>query len=111
MSEFVVHRWDESIDGQLTLENMLKKLKSEVSSIILYNNLVPKFIPGTNFPEHTHNEDKLDCIVSGQLSFTMYGKEIILGPGDRLEVPRNIPHSARVVGKDPLVFVDATRKS
>uniref|UniRef100_A0A5K4EVX0 C2H2-type domain-containing protein n=1 Tax=Schistosoma mansoni TaxID=6183 RepID=A0A5K4EVX0_SCHMA len=69
-----------------------------------------KFTPGTNFPEHTHDEDKLDCIVSGQLSFSMYGKEIILGPGDRLEVPRNIPHSARVVGKNPLVFVDATRR-
>lgn len=44
MSEFVVHRWDESADGQLTLENMLKKLKSEVLSIILYNNVVAKFV-------------------------------------------------------------------
>ncbi|CAH8459402.1 unnamed protein product [Schistosoma rodhaini] len=105
MYDFIVHHWNESVDGQLTLENMLKKLKSEGCSCIKY-----KFTPGTNFPEHTHDEDKLDCIVSGQLSFSMYGKEIILGPGDRLEVPRNIPHSARVVGKNPLVFVDATRR-
>ncbi|CAH8456363.1 unnamed protein product [Schistosoma turkestanicum] len=30
MSEFHVHHWDESADGQLSLENMLKKLKSEI---------------------------------------------------------------------------------
>ncbi|TNN08703.1 cupin domain [Schistosoma japonicum] len=105
MPEFRVHHWDELVDGQLTLENMLKMLKSEGCSCINY-----KFKPGTDFPEHTHDEDKVDCIVSGQLSFTMYGKEIILGPGDRLEVPRNVPHSARVIGQSPVVFVDATRK-
>ncbi|CAH8466494.1 unnamed protein product [Schistosoma haematobium] len=36
MSEFVVHRWDESVDGQLTLENMLKKLKSELPNLFVH---------------------------------------------------------------------------
>ncbi|CAH8832957.1 unnamed protein product [Trichobilharzia szidati] len=106
MSEFRVHHWNEAVDGPLSVETMLKKLKSEGCSCTKY-----KFSPGTNFPEHTHQENKMDCVISGQLSFTMYGKEIILGPGDRLEVPRNVPHSARVVGKEPLVFVDATMSS
>ncbi|CAH8487487.1 unnamed protein product [Heterobilharzia americana] len=84
MSEFRVYHWDESVDA-------------ESRGMQLYNY---KFSPGTNFPVHTHQENKMDCIVSGQLSFTMFGKEIILGPGDRLEVPRNVPHSAHVVGKN-----------
>ncbi|CAH8478221.1 unnamed protein product [Heterobilharzia americana] len=106
MSEFRVYHWDESVDGPLSLQSMLKKLKAEGCSCTNY-----KFSPGTNFPVHTHQENKMDCIVSGQLSFTMFGKEIILGPGDRLEVPRNVPHSAHVVGNKPVVFVDATLSS
>lgn len=69
-----------------------------------------QFSPGDKFPQHTHGQDKMDCIVSGQLSFEMFGETIILNAGDCLEVPKNVPHSASVYGSQPVVFMDATRK-
>ncbi|GAA53283.1 hypothetical protein CSKR_111165 [Clonorchis sinensis] len=105
MTEMIIHRWDPAKDGELSLQSMLKKLKSEGCGCVDY-----EFSPGTSFPEHTHAQDKMDCIVSGQLWFKMFDKEVILGPGDRLEVPRNTPHSARVHGNQKVVFVDATRR-
>ncbi|KAF6778035.1 hypothetical protein AHF37_02581 [Paragonimus kellicotti] len=104
MSKLVVHHWDSSADGECNLKNMLAKLKKEGCSCVDY-----KFQPGCTFSEHKHAEDKMDCIVSGHLWFKMFGEEIILGPGDRLEVPRNTPHSAGVHGNEQVVFVDATR--
>lgn len=63
------------------------------------------FEPGQKFGEHTHPEDRMDAVVSGQLSFTMKGHEVILSDGDRLEIPRNVPHKAHVLGDKPLQFV------
>lgn len=39
----------------------------------------------------------------------MYGKEVILQPGDMIEVPAGALHNASVVGNDPVVFFDATK--
>ncbi|CAI2737293.1 unnamed protein product [Dicrocoelium dendriticum] len=104
MSKLVIHKWNTVDDGQLSLQSMLKKLKKQGFSCVDYT-----FQPGCSFPEHTHAENKMDCIVNGQLWFKMFGEEVILGPGDCLEVPKNTPHSARVHGKETVVFVDATR--
>ncbi|CAL8096268.1 unnamed protein product [Calicophoron daubneyi] len=104
MSKFTIHRWNESKDGKLNLQSMLDWLKKEGCSCVDY-----KFNPGTSFSEHTHSQNKLDCIVTGHLWFKMMGEEVILGPGDRIEIPRNTPHCARVEGNEVVTYVDATR--
>ena len=54
--------------------------------------------------------DKKDTVISGQFRMTAAGKEFILGPGDMLLVPANTVHTAEVVGKTPVVSLDATKK-
>ena len=39
----------------------------------------------------------------------MYGKTIILDPGDSIEVPQNTIHSAEVVGNEDVIFFDSTK--
>jgi quercetin dioxygenase-like cupin family protein len=66
--------------------------------------------PGTRFPSHTHGSDKIDAVVSGRFRIVLEGRAIVLGPGDSLEVPRGVLHSAEVVGDEPVVSLDAVKR-
>uniref|UniRef100_A0A158QII8 Neur_chan_LBD domain-containing protein n=1 Tax=Rodentolepis nana TaxID=102285 RepID=A0A158QII8_RODNA len=104
MGEFVVDHWNEATDGILNRENMKKKLEKQGYSAYPYT-----FNAGMTFGTHTHDVDKKDVVVDGRLEFHMYGKSIILEPGDTLEVPKGVPHSAKVIGTKNLEFFDATK--
>lgn len=65
--------------------------------------------PGTYFDEHTHRRDKVDAVVSGRFRMTVEGREVVLGPGDWVAVPADTAHTAKVLGDDPVVSLDATR--
>lgn len=99
-----VEHWSEKTDGPLNEANMRKKLAAEGYKCIKY-----VFSPGTDFPDHTHSETKKDAILEGQFRFAMFGKEVILQPGDIVEVPRGVVHNATVVSSQPAVFFDTTK--
>ncbi len=65
--------------------------------------------PGTYFPDHTHDVDKIDGVLSGRFRMTVLGETAVLEAGDCLEVPRSTVHSAEVLGDEPVVSVDATK--
>lgn len=67
------------------------------------------YSPGTTFPEHTHRLDKIDAVLSGRFRMVVAGHFAILGPGDWVEVPRGVHHTAAVIGDEEVVSLDATR--
>jgi quercetin dioxygenase-like cupin family protein len=73
--------------------------------------LVSRYVypPATHFPDHEHPIDKIDAVLSGRFRMVLNGQEVVLGPGDSLEVPRGTVHSAEVLGEEPVVSLDATR--
>ena len=103
-SKIKIEKWNPDKDGQLTEENMKKKLSSQG-----YNYTMYEFGPGTNFPDHSHSISKKDSIISGEFQFSMYGETVVLQPGDMVEVPANTTHNAKVVGSTYVVFFDATK--
>lgn len=111
MSELKVEHWNSEKDGALNETSMRNKLKSQGYSCTRYT-----FPPGTDFPDHTHSVSKKDSIISGQFRFAMYllfyymlGNEVILQPGDMVVVPAGVVHNASVVGKESVIFFDATK--
>ena len=58
-------------------------------------------LPGERFEEHVHEYDKVVVAVEGSITFglTGYGVGFVLGPGERLDLPANIPHDAVVGAK------------
>ncbi|CAD7698392.1 unnamed protein product [Ostreobium quekettii] len=100
-----VEKWDERRDGSLSKASVAEKLRKQGYTTNFYT-----FNPGTVFPDHSHQCHKKDSIVSGRMLFRMKGEEIVLQPGDMLEVPKGATHYAAVVGADPVVFVDASKK-
>ena len=62
------------------------------------------------YAAHTHPYDKVIYVLSGSITFALAGsgREVTLGPGDRLDLPRDTAHSA-VVGPEGVICLEAHR--
>ena len=100
-----LRRWDERVDGPLEEAALRRKLEGLGYRVSRY-----VYPPGTSFPMHTHAVDKIDGVVSGRFRIVLEGAEVVLEPGDAVEVPRGARHSAEVVGDAPVVSLDAVRE-
>ena len=100
-----VHRWNEAIDGPFSEAAMRRKLEAAGYLVARYT-----YSPGTTFPDHVHDVDKIDAVVSGSFRMVVAGHLAMLGPGDWVEVARGVRHSATVIGSEPVVSLDALRR-
>ncbi len=64
--------------------------------------------PDVAYARHAHAYDKVLCCVSGSIVFHAPGGDVALGPGDRMELPAGVEHSA-TVGPDGVECVEAYR--
>lgn len=55
-------------------------------------------------PEHSHVNEQVATVERGSLRFLIEGKELILGAGQSLAIPSNVPHA--VVALEDTVVVD-----
>jgi len=96
-----IAHWKEKVDGPLTLENVAKKLKS-----LGYHFVEQQYAPGTVFHEHSHDNHTKDAVISGRFKVGMQDKEAVLEPGDILDIPAGIDHSAAVLGDEPVIVLE-----
>ncbi len=101
-----IHHWHTEADGPLTEKALRKKLSDRGYDVTRY-----VYPPGTYFPDHSHEVDKMDAVLSGRFRMTIGDQSVVLEAGDWLFVPRGATHSAEVVGDEPVVSLDATRRS
>lgn len=99
-----IEHWNPEQDGQLSEQTMRKKLEQRGYRVNRY-----VYPPGTFFPEHTHDVDKIDGVLSGRFRMSMEGKSVVLEAGDCLAVPSGVIHSAEVVGSEAVVSLDAIK--
>ena len=100
-----VERWDEESDGPVSEATLRERFEQRGYAVSRYT-----YSPGTYFPDHTHDVDKIDAVLSGTFRIVLEGEEVVLGPGDSVEVPRGAVHSAEVVGDEPVVSLDAVKR-
>ena len=99
-----VHRWNTAIDGPFSEAAMRRKLEAAGYLVARYT-----YPPGTSFPDHVHQVDKIDAVIEGRFRMVVAGHLAMLGPGDWVEVARGVRHSATVVGDAPVVSLDALK--
>lgn len=99
----VEHR-DNRRDGPLTEAAMRAKLENRGYRVTRY-----LYGPGTWFPDHAHGVDKINGVLSGRFCVILEGDELALEPGDCVAIPRGAVHSAKVVGEQTVVSLDAAR--
>ena len=100
-----VHRWNATIDGPFSESALRRKLEDAGYIVARYT-----YSPGTAFPDHVHQVDKIDAVISGRFRMVVAGHLAMLGPGDWVEVARGVRHSATVIGDEPVVSLDAIRR-
>jgi len=59
---------------------------------------------GATVPRHSHMNEQYSWIISGALKFVFDDREILVGEGEVLVIPANVPHSA--VALEDTVDVD-----
>ena len=96
-------RWSPA-DGPLTEAALRAKLESLGYRVARY-----VYGPGTVFPDHKHDVDKIDAVLSGRFRLVVRGHTKVLGPGEWIEIPRGAVHNAAVMGDEPVVSLDAVR--
>jgi quercetin dioxygenase-like cupin family protein len=52
---------------------------------------------GCIVPEHSHMNEQITYILEGALKFWIDGKEIVVGAGEVLTIPPNMPHRAEAL--------------
>jgi quercetin dioxygenase-like cupin family protein len=67
---------------------------------------------GTVYPVHAHEFAEVRVVIRGQLRIGLpdTGEEIILEPGDRLDLPASVPHWADVSGSGHVVYLCASKE-
>ena len=105
MTDVMLQRWNSEHGpiSEAALRRALEQLGYRVSKYV--------YPPGTAFPEHTHDVDKIDAVVKGQFQIVIEGRPFTLGPGDWVAVPKGARHSAAVIGEDAVVSLDAISMS
>ena len=99
-----LERWNADKDGPLSERALRKKLERLGYDVTRY-----VYSPGTSFPIHTHDVDKMDAVISGHFRISIGKDTVVLGPGDAVYVPRGVPHSAEVVGHSSVTSFDGAK--
>ncbi len=93
-------RWDG--ETQRSLEALRSALMGEGWTVSEWSDPA-----GTVYPLHAHEYAEVRVVVSGRLRVGLpdSGDEVILQPGDRLEIPGDLPHWADVDGDEPVIYL------
>jgi quercetin dioxygenase-like cupin family protein len=100
-----LHRWNPALDGEFSEAALKRKLQAQGYNVARY-----VYPPGTVFPDHKHDVDKIDAVIAGRFRMVIRGHVAMLGPGEWVDVPRGVTHSATVVGDEAVVSLDAVKR-
>lgn len=67
--------------------------------------------PGTNTPPHSHAFAETRWVLEGYMRVTVGDESVELGPGDRLDLPPNLPHATEVLGLGHVIYVSGMAKT
>ncbi len=101
MTDVEKFNWDE-LEWEEVTPQMKRKIitgeKMTVAQIFLADGFV--------VPLHSHINEQITQVISGKMHFWFGAnkeKEMIIGPGDVIVIPANLPHEAKMIG-DVLEF-------
>jgi quercetin dioxygenase-like cupin family protein len=91
-----VHRWNEVEKEQINPKLGRQMIHTEALTIARLEMKQGSFVP-----EHSHHNEQVTTIEKGRLKFVFggkeRGKEVVIGAGESLQIPRNLPHSAEAL--------------
>ena len=52
---------------------------------------------GADLPQHAHINEQVTNVLEGEFEFNLDGRTMLLGPGQSVVIPSNVPHSGKAV--------------
>ena len=65
-----------------------------------------RFDPGSRVREHTHPQEQIGYVFTGELTLTVAGTEYVLGPDEIYFLESNEPHTGENRGEEPVIGID-----
>jgi quercetin dioxygenase-like cupin family protein len=95
MKKYVKSSW-----GETSRERLDPKLTQRVFST--KNAIVVHYVyePGLEFEHHSHPQEQITIVQSGQLLFEIEKEKVELRPGDICSIAPNVSHSTVVLGDE-----------
>ena len=62
-------------------------------------------VPGTEVAMHAHPFPETRWVLEGYLRVKVGNEQVELGPGDRVDLPPNMPYATEVVGLGHVIYV------
>ena len=59
-----------------------------------------RYAPSSVFPLHSHPQEQITLVISGEIVFTVAGQEMTLSAGQTAIIPSGVEHGARVIGTE-----------
>jgi len=103
MKTVAVTHWPANA-GQVTIKKVRARLEQEGLTPYRFD-----MMPGDVYGDHAHLDAEIRWVVSGRMRIMVNNEEIILEPGDRLDLAANVVHSADVFGDEAVVTLCASR--
>ena len=103
MKTVTVTHWPANA-GQVTINKVRARLEQEGLTPYRFD-----MLPGDAYGDHAHPDAEIRWVVSGRMRIMVNNEEIILEPGDRLDLAANVVHSADVFGDEAVVTLCASR--
>ena len=94
----IVHRWD-AVPAQELAPGIRRRYVTTDRMTVAHFNLSR----GAVVPKHTHDHEQLSYVVSGVLKFIVDGQEIVVRPGEAIQIPSQAVHGVEVL-EDCLVI-------
>ena len=96
-----VRRWSD-LNVRSTITGAEIGLLPGERMVALYANLSP----GTQVPYQTHPTEQLVHMLGGQLRIWIAHEEFVVGPGEVVLIPPDVPHRGEAVGPENAVYLE-----
>ena len=83
-----VHNWNQIQREQLNATTGRQVLHTDTMTVARMH-----LKKGCTVPEHNHHNEQISMIEHGSLQFKIGGVERVVGAGDLVRIPPNVPHS------------------
>ena len=93
MKKFVKSSWLET-DKQHLDPKLTQRVFSTKNAIVVHY----MYEPGLEFENHSHPQEQITLVQSGQLLFEIDGEKVVLKAGDICSIAPNVSHSTIVLG-------------
>jgi quercetin dioxygenase-like cupin family protein len=93
-----IWRWSDVEEDEVFDGIARQRITGDSFNLVRYT-----YAPGSLFPEHSHPEEQLTVVHSGEIEFTVGGETLVLRGGMLAIIPAGVPHGARVLGAEPVV--------